>query len=152
MEAGFRERAARVLELLEADSTSFLLVTSPRRDAVDEAEYFAARLAEMDTPVDALVVNRVHPRFGEGNAAALRSRATTLRALDGAGDRLARWYENLSDFREVAEHEHQQFEPVIERMPGAAVAFVPYLARDVHDFEALHEVGTHLFAPAEGGR
>ena len=28
----------------------------------------------------------------------------------------------------------------------SAIAFVPYLAHDVYDFAALHEVGTLLFA------
>ena len=60
MEQGFRERAGRVGELLNEPTTGFVLVTSPRRDAVDEAEFFAARLRESDLRVAALVVNRVH--------------------------------------------------------------------------------------------
>ena len=60
MEDGFRERAAQVMQLLAADETAFVLVTSPRRDAVEEAEYFAGRLADGEFSVDALVVNRVH--------------------------------------------------------------------------------------------
>ena len=31
--------------------------------------------------------------------------------------------------------------------PAAGVAYVPYLAHDVHDFHALAEVGEILFAP-----
>src|SRR5262249_11268445 len=65
MEDGFRERAAQVMELLAADDTAFVLVTSPRRDAVEEAEFFASRLADGDFAVDALIVNRVHPRYGD---------------------------------------------------------------------------------------
>ena len=41
MEEGFRDRAAEVMQLLAADETAFVLITSPRRDAVEEAEYFA---------------------------------------------------------------------------------------------------------------
>ena len=40
-----------------------MLVTTPRRDAVEEAEYFAERLLETGRSVEALVVNRVHPHF-----------------------------------------------------------------------------------------
>ena len=36
MTDGFRERAGRVNELLGARSTSFVLVTSPRREAIEE--------------------------------------------------------------------------------------------------------------------
>jgi hypothetical protein len=34
------------------------------------------------------------------------------------------------------------------RVGSAAVAFVPYLAHDVYDFEALASVGRILFGPA----
>ena len=46
MEEGFRDRANETMELLASERTAFVLVTSPRRDAVEEAEYFADRLAE----------------------------------------------------------------------------------------------------------
>ena len=41
MEEGFRARARRVREVIAEPTTTFVLVTSPRRDAVLEAEYFA---------------------------------------------------------------------------------------------------------------
>ena len=41
-----------------------MLVAAPRRDAVDEAIYFARRLQDAVIPIEALVVNRMHPRFG----------------------------------------------------------------------------------------
>ena len=44
MEEGFRDRAQRVLDLLSEPSTAFVLVASPRRDAVDEAMFFADKL------------------------------------------------------------------------------------------------------------
>src|SRR5690349_14035488 len=46
MEEGFRSRAAAVDALLSDPSTAFVLVTSPRRDAVDEARFFAERLTD----------------------------------------------------------------------------------------------------------
>src|SRR5436190_10544671 len=46
MSEGFRARAERVIELLGSDATVFLLVTSPRRDAINEAIYFHRRLRE----------------------------------------------------------------------------------------------------------
>jgi hypothetical protein len=33
------------------------------------------------------------------------------------------------------------------RVGAEAIAFVPYLSRDVYDFAALREVGAILFAP-----
>src|SRR5688572_3391128 len=64
MEQGFRDRAADVLRLLKEDSTGFVLVTSPRRDAVVEAAFFADKLALSGITVEGLIVNRLHPSFG----------------------------------------------------------------------------------------
>jgi anion-transporting ArsA/GET3 family ATPase len=157
MEEGFRDRATQVVALLADPSSSFLLVTSPRRDAVEEATFFAERLAESDIPVEGLVVNRVHPGFGEERVEGLRARAETLTrkqkempAIEGDGadpaGRLATLYGNLADFRQVAERERYHVAGVKARAGRAAVAYVPFLPRDVYDFEALGEVGRHLFA------
>src|SRR5436305_12172655 len=65
MEDGFRERARVVDELLNDDATAFVLVSSPRRDAMQEATFFAQRLEQAGQSVEALIVNRVHPSFGD---------------------------------------------------------------------------------------
>ena len=49
--------------------TAFVLVTSPRRDAVEEATFFAERLAEDGRRIETLIVNRVHPAFGGADPA-----------------------------------------------------------------------------------
>ncbi len=89
MEAGFRERAGRVLELLGAADTAYVLVAAPRADAVEEAMYFAKRLADSGMSVAALVVNRVHPTFGSGTAAErgrCRGRARRYRPRRAVGE------------------------------------------------------------------
>jgi anion-transporting ArsA/GET3 family ATPase len=145
MEDGFRERAAQVTELLAAHDTAFVLVTSPRRDAVEEAEFFASRLADGDFAVDALIVNRVHPRYGDVDPDALRARARELgvRRSDAA-TRLAAHYANLADLEEVAVRERAALAGLEHRIGDASVAHVPELGHDVHDFTALHAVGKHL--------
>src|SRR5438034_3854905 len=95
MEEGFRDRADRVLHLLSDPATAFLLVTTPRRDALEEGRFFAAKLEEAGIPVEALVVNRMHPRFGAGDASAAREQAGSR-----AGTDLGRLYANLADFRQ----------------------------------------------------
>ncbi len=131
MEQGFRDRADAVLAMLKADTTAFVLVTSPRRDAVEEAGYFALKLAEADIDVDGLVVNRVHPSFGTADVPDA-----------GLGDLAA----NLADFRAIAEREAHHVEALVGRIEPAPVARVPFLAGDVHDLAGLAEVGEHLFA------
>jgi anion-transporting ArsA/GET3 family ATPase len=149
MEQGVRERAARVDELLFSETTGFALVTSPRRDAVDEAEFFARRLNDAGLAVAALIVNRVHPDFGATESPEeLRSRADALPFADGAPARLAARYRNLADFVELAARERHQLADAAERIGADTVAYVPSLAHDVVDFQALDAVAGHLFGGA----
>ena len=148
MEEGFRTRAQAVDRLLGDPNTAFVLVTSPRRDALEEATFFADHLDAAGQSVQALIVNRVHPTFGEESSAGLRAAATTLHhdTASEPAQRLAVLYDNLADFRDVATLERAHLDGLRESLgEGAAVAFVPYLAHDVYDFRALHEVARLLF-------
>jgi len=147
MEAGFRDRALAVEALLASPDTGFVLVTSPRRDAMEEAQFFAGQLDTNGKSIDALIVNRVHPKFGDESPAGLRAAAAELeQRSDDAARRLAARYENLADFREIAELERDHVEGIQDRVGATAIAYVPYLSRDVYDFGALREIGTILFA------
>jgi anion-transporting ArsA/GET3 family ATPase len=147
MEEGFRERAAVVGEILTDPATAFVLVSSPRRDAMQEATFFADRLAEAGQSVQALIVNRVHPSFGDEAPEGLRAAAEALRRTPSEpAARLAARYDNLADFREIATLEREHLEALRDRIGGdTALAYIPYLAHDVHDFATLHEVGQLLF-------
>ncbi|MGI8808708.1 MAG: ArsA family ATPase [Acidimicrobiales bacterium] len=147
MEEGFRERAQRVQELLAGDETAFVLVASPRRDAVAEAAFFAGKLADSGIGVDALVVNRLHPRFG-GTGVAESAAALEARAASLAGTPLGPLYANLAQFRQVSEREEAHFADLARRVEPAPVVRVPFLEGDVHDVAGLVRVGQHLFAPA----
>jgi anion-transporting ArsA/GET3 family ATPase len=144
MEEGFKDRANTVFELLASPRTAFVLVASPRRDTVEEADFFASRLHESGIDVRALIVNRMHPKFGDGLAEATRERARTLDGTDLGG-----LYANLADFRLVATREEEHLSGLAERVAPAPVVRVPFLRSDVHDLDGLAEVGEHLFAPAE---
>ena len=60
---GFKERTKGVKELLADPATTFLVVTSPEREPVEEAIYFRGKLREAKLPFGGLIVNRVQP-FG----------------------------------------------------------------------------------------
>jgi anion-transporting ArsA/GET3 family ATPase len=135
MEEGFRQRAAAVLELLSADETAFVLVASPRRDTIEEAQFFAAKLAEADITVRALIVNRMHPTFGKGLAEATRERAETL-----AGTDLGGLYRNLADFQLVASREEHHLAGLASAVAPAPVVRVPFLPTDVHDIDGLTDL------------
>ncbi len=145
MEDGFRERAQAVDALLADPNTAFVLVTSPRRDALEEATFFADRLASNGQHVQALIVNRVHPAFGDESPMGLRTTAEALRLVQSEpAERLAALYGNLADFREVALIEREHIDGLRDKIGSAVVAYVPYLAHDVYDFEVLHEIGDLL--------
>ena len=139
MEEGFRQRADAVLTLLSADDTAFVLVASPRRDTIEEARYFAERLAEAGIAVRALVVNRMHPRFGDGLAEATGERAATLDGSD-----LGSLYRNLADFQLVASREDEHLAGLADVVAPAPVVRVPFLSTDVHDLEGLAGLAQHL--------
>jgi anion-transporting ArsA/GET3 family ATPase len=140
MEQGFKERAEHVLELLTHEKTSFILVAAPRRDVVDEATYFAQKLREADIPVKALIVNRMHPHFGDAAPAAIHERALTF-----AGTDLGGLYANLTDFLQVASNEEANLAGLAAKVAPAPVIRVPYLPSDVHDLDGLAAIAAHLF-------
>lgn len=147
MEEGFRDRAEKVDELLGGPNTAFVLVASARKDTVAEALYFTDRLREMDKQPQALVANRLHPRFGrEGSeslsdlAASDRARAESL----GHDTPLGALHANLGEFRQVAEREEEVLAPLISRVEPAPVCRVPYLEGDVSDLDGLERVAEVL--------
>lgn len=141
MEDGFRARAAGVTGLLCSSETAFVLVTSPRPDAVEEALYLAGRLADSRITVAQVVVNRMHPRFdepgGAGPERAVGVRTGPLAVLEA----------NLAEFRALAAHEEASVAVLVERVPKAPLVKVPVLAGDVHDLDGLAEVAVCLFGP-----
>ena len=147
MEQGFRDRAQHVLDLMSDPGSAFIVVASPRRDAIEEALFFTTRLHESSISVEALVVNRLHPRFG-GDTASDAAGADRARAESLHGTPLAPLYANLADFRHVAEREEAHFAELAETVAPAPVARVPFLAADVHDIAGLARVGTYLFGTA----
>ncbi len=139
MEEGFRTRADAVVQLLSDDDTAFVLVASPRRDTIAEAEFFATKLAEADIRVQALIVNRMHPTFTPGLAAATRERAATLEGTDLGG-----LYRNLADFQLVASREEEHLAGLAEAVHPAPVVRVPFLSTDVHDIAGLTDLARYL--------
>ena len=146
MAGDFNERANRVNQLLTSDSATFLLVTSPQRASIEEAEHFRRRLREDRMPFGGAVVNRVH-ELGLAEPAA--DRAVLERELTGmVGDGLARKIaRNLDDYLALARHDADSVAQLRERLgPHERLVLVPYLDEDVHDLEGLARLGEHLFA------
>ena len=132
MEEGFRGRAVAVHDLLIADDTSFILVTVPRNDTVDDAATFIETLADADIAVDAIVVNRVHPSFGSDR-------------LDDRGDGpLAPFITVLHDSQAVAAGQDTVLATLTDELPAGAVVKIPFLDTDVHDLDGLASLAQWL--------
>jgi len=143
METGFRDRADSVSELLHSSITHYVLVASARHDTVEEARYFAARLADSKLSVAAVIVNRLQPRFGDATAEQALAAAATA---ETAGDHnLAGLWRNLAELRAIADAEEGVIAPLIADTGDTAIHRVPLLADDVHDLGGLREIAGHLF-------
>jgi anion-transporting ArsA/GET3 family ATPase len=138
MEAGFRERADEVIELLASKGTRFVLVASPRADTIEEARFFAERLRRGRLEVGAVVVNRCTPTFGDPPAK--RPRVAAQAAL----------YDNLQELRATFETERAHAASLLvgnALPPGIHTTFVPTLPGDVHSMSALTSIRSLLFPP-----
>ena len=146
---GFRQRAQKTFELLQADGTAFLVVAAPEPDALREAAYFVERLSDEEMPLAGLVVNRASTTSGEGlsaeeaTAAADRLLRTDPASLTGG---LLRVH---ADRARMVAREARLRERFAAAHPRVPTVVVPALAGDVHDLDGLREVGrllagTHL--------
>jgi anion-transporting ArsA/GET3 family ATPase len=79
---GFRQRAQRTYQLLQARGTAFMVIAAPEPDALREAAYFVERLNEERMPLAGLVVNRAS-RTPRGRLSAQQALAAAER-LDEA--------------------------------------------------------------------
>ncbi len=135
MEEGFRLRADHVRQLLGRPTTSFVLVTSPRRDAVEEAGWFADKLNESGLAVEGLVVNRVHPPFAGAGPLPDAPEASDLAVLES----------NLRDQQAVNAREEATVARIVSEVAPSPVVRVPLLDVDVHDMAGLSTVADHIF-------
>jgi anion-transporting ArsA/GET3 family ATPase len=145
MTAGIRERAGLVNSLLADSRTAFVLVTSPGRDAVDEAAYFHHRLMDAGLPFAGVVANRVHRAGGPSDPAELAE----LLGEPLAG-KVQRTYE---EERRLAQGEGENLASLRRRLGRKPMIEVPHLHDDVHDLDGLWQMDEYLFArPARSSR
>jgi anion-transporting ArsA/GET3 family ATPase len=135
MEEGFRSRAGAVRELLADPTTAYVLVTSARPDSVAEATFFAQKLAERDVAPAALVVNRIHPRFGSLTEVPPAASAGPLRALEA----------NLTTLNDIARREESSYAALAAEVAPAPIGRIPLFGQDVHDVAGLQRIADVLF-------
>jgi anion-transporting ArsA/GET3 family ATPase len=147
---GFRTRAAEVEALLRAPDTTFLLVTSPEREPIDEALYFQRRLRTAGMTLGGAIVNRMHTdELGEEDGA-LDDLPARLERAAGLAPALAKSVAAaFADEHALARRDAANVARLRARL-GAEVRLVqvPLLDDDVHDVEGLVRLGAELL-PAD---
>jgi anion-transporting ArsA/GET3 family ATPase len=135
---GFTERARRVGALLEDPGTTFVIVTAPRHDPVEEAIFFHRKLAEASMPFGGLVVNRVHQ--------AVEMDGPLPAELDE--DLAGRVAAAAHELAALAAREAASVERLRAELGDPPTIVVPELDGDVHDVEGLALMREHLFSPS----
>lgn len=133
MEQGLRQRAAEAAVLLRAETTSFILVSSPRAEAVGESTHLANAILAGDFRLDGVVVNLVHP---------------LPPALDGLDDvppgPLADQIAYHRELTALATSERSEMADLLHLASGVALVEVPLLEVDVHDVDGLARLSALL--------
>ena len=135
MERGFSERASKMRDLLASDDAAYVLVTSPRSDAIEEARFFAGQLLVAELGTDAVIVNRVLSGFsGPEIPASLLERDDDVGQLGLCAH----------DLRRAAEEARGAIEDLNLAMAPTPVITLSYQQGDLHSLEGLRELGVQL--------
>jgi len=141
---GFQERAEQTYRLLQAEGTAFVVVAAPEQDALREASYFVDRLSAERMPLAGLVLNRTQHVLAPDLSAARASAAAE--ALETAGEHpLAAAVLRLHTGRvRRRDRERRLRDRFAAEHPEVGMVEVPARPEDVHDLDALREIGRAL--------
>jgi anion-transporting ArsA/GET3 family ATPase len=139
MTEGFRERAEHVNALLADSRSAFVLVTSPRADAVEEAGWFHHRLLDAGLPFAGVVANRVRPAAPRGDPSA---ELAELLGDPGLARKVLRTFE---EDRRLATRDRRNLADLKKRLGRKPMIEIPHLDDDVHDLAGLSRMDEYLF-------
>jgi anion-transporting ArsA/GET3 family ATPase len=131
IEPGLRKRAEEVSVLLRSDVASFIVVSSPRAEAIGEAEHLIGALRDGSFPFSGVVVNLIHPMPEPLSAA---DRAALDHLDDGPLAEQVAWHDELT---ELATAERKEIDGLADLAEDVVVVELPLLAVDVHDVDGL---------------
>ena len=141
---GFKERAAGVKALLADPATTFIVVTSPEREPVEEAIFFARQAARVTACRSAAWSSTACTR-----STAARPRPTSRRctaALGGDAKLAAKVARAYAEERALAERDDAAIEHLRRETGEQDPIVIPQLDGDVHDVDGLVAIHGHLFA------
>jgi anion-transporting ArsA/GET3 family ATPase len=142
---GFRDRAAKVEELLRSPACQFVVVASPAAGSLEEAGFFIERLPAAGMGQPHVVVNRWH----RGDHPLPPGAARAIEALARSKDRGDREAAELLAVSRDADATRAAESAAMTRFTrdrsGVRLVRVPELGGDVHDVAGLRRIGGHLF-------
>ncbi len=138
IEGGLRRRAKEVSRLLRGDRTSFVVVSSPRAEAVGEAEHLLDAIGDKGFPLGGLVVNLIHPMPTELSD----DDVELLADLDDGplADQLE-WHHELT---RLATAERSELVAIGKLAGDAPMIELPLLDVDIHDVPGLIDLSARL--------
>jgi anion-transporting ArsA/GET3 family ATPase len=139
----FSQRAAQVEQLLRAEETAFVLVTSAARESVDEAIWFGERLENDGLPFAGVIVNRVHHDLLGDREPRELSAALARTLTPSLAGRVA---DNFRDYHVLATRDGHNLARLGSQLDAGRLLLVPQLDDDVHDVDGLARVHRYLFA------
>ncbi len=144
---GFRQRAQKTFQLLQAPQTAFLVVAAPEPDALREAAYFVERLRADRMPLAGLVVNRA-ARLSLSGLSGEEATAAADKLVAGTPSASGRLTAGLlrlhAERTRLVAREARLRRRFVAAHPRVPTAVIPALATDVHDLDGLRLVGELL--------
>jgi anion-transporting ArsA/GET3 family ATPase len=134
---GLAARAAAVQELLHDPATTFVLVSSPKREAIEESIAFAAELRRAELSLAALVVNRIH------TAPDVPADPHALEAL--LGPRLATLVrDSVTELTALADADGAALARLRGAFPDLEPLLIPELGGQIEDLAGLARIAGYL--------
>jgi len=145
---GFRARATRTFEVLQAKETAFLVLAAPEPDALREAAYFVERLKADRMPLAGLIVNRASRvqlgTLSGDQAMAAAEKLSTTDDADGSNVVTAGLLRLHADRVRIMARESRLRQRFTAAHPDVPTAVIPALSTDVHDLDGLRLIGELL--------
>lgn len=135
MEEGLRARAGEVAVILRSKETAFVLVSSPRAEAISESTHLVNALRDGGFHLGGVVVNLVHPLPPPAEA-----------FFDLTPGPLADHVAYHADLFALATSERAEMAELMALAKGAAEAELPLLDNDIHDVAGLTTLSEMLLA------
>jgi anion-transporting ArsA/GET3 family ATPase len=143
MTEDFSARASQVEQMLRAETTAFVLITSAQREPIDEGIWFCRTLEAGGLPFAGVIVNRVHHDM-LGNAEPDHLDAALQQTVE---PELARAIaQNFRDYHVLARRDDRNIARLRSELYDRPLLLVPQLDDDVHDLQGLARVHRYLFA------